>query len=107
MPIPYPSNSKLAGNFQLESSPGGNNNTKYIKFDWNNFSGVKLVLNNPITSTEINTNDSASFRSIYYKLMQVLDNNVLYSTENSEQMLIRYVSSISFYNPNNQLENYL
>lgn len=100
MPFPYPVGSKLAGTFQLEGSPGSNNDTKYIKFDWNNFAGVKLVLNNPITSTEINTNNSASFRSIYYKIMQVLDNNVLYSTENSEQMLIRTVTSISFYDPN-------
>lgn len=99
MPFPYPSNSKLAGTFTLEGSPGSSSDTRYIKFDYNNFAGVKLVLDNPITSTEINTNDSASFRSIYYKLMQVLDNNVLYSTENSEQMLIRTVTSISFYDP--------
>lgn len=102
MPIPYPSNSKLAGTFQLEASPGGNNYTRYIKFDYNNFNGIKLVLDNVITSTEISTNDAVSFRNIYYKLMSLLDNNILYATENSEQMLIRYVSSISFYDPNSQ-----
>ena len=65
MPIPYPINSKLAGTFTLEGSHGSNSNIRTIKFDYNNFAGVKLILDNPITSTEINTNDSASFRSIY------------------------------------------
>lgn len=99
MPIPYPSNSKLAGTFTFEGSPGGNNDTKNIIFSYNNFAGVKLVLDNPITSTEINTNDNESFRSIYYKLMKILDNNILYSTENNEQMLIRTVKSIIFSDP--------
>ena len=95
----YPINSKLAATFTLEGSPGSSNNTRSIIFSYNNFAGVKLVLDNPITSTEINTNDNESFRSIYYKLMKILDNNILYSTENNEQMLIRTVKSISFYNP--------